>query len=90
MDLNSLVKQESDLISADVDGELVMLSIEKGNYYGLAGIGSRIWQLVETPIRVSTLCDKLLEEYGVEKSVCEADVLEFLGALVEQGLIEVV
>ena len=89
MDMNSLVKQGSDLIGADVGGELVMLSIEKGNYYGLAGIGSSIWQLIETPIKVSALCDKLVEEYDVEKSVCEADALEFLGELSAQGLIEV-
>ena len=89
MDLNSLVKQSNDPISADVDGELVMMSIEKGNYYGLAGIGSRIWQLIESPTRVSALCDKLAEEYDVEKSVYEADALEFLGELAEQGLIEV-
>lgn len=89
MDLNSLVKQSNDPISAEVDGELVMMSIEKGNYYGLAGIGSRIWQLIASPIKVSALCDKLVEEYDAEKSVCEADALEFLGELAEQGLIEV-
>ncbi|MGE5493520.1 MAG: lasso peptide biosynthesis PqqD family chaperone [Actinomycetota bacterium] len=89
MDLNNVVKQSSDPISADVDGELVMMSIERGNYYGLSGIGSRIWQLIETPVTVSALCDKLLQEYDVERSVCEVDVLEFLGKLAEQELIEV-
>lgn len=89
MDLNNVVEQSSDPISADVDGELVMMSIERGNYYGLSGIGSRIWQLIETPVTVSALCDKLLEEYDVERSVCEVDVLEFLGKLAEQELIKV-
>ncbi|HZW26296.1 MAG TPA: lasso peptide biosynthesis PqqD family chaperone [Gallionella sp.] len=88
MDLNSVVKQSSDPISAEIDGELVMMSIEKGNYYGLTGIGNRIWQLLETPIKVSALCDKLVEEYDVEKAVCEADTLEFLRELSGQGLIE--
>lgn len=89
MDLNNVVEQSSDPISADVDGELVMMSIERGNYYGLSGIGSRIWQLIETPVTVSALCDKLLEEYDVERSVCEVDVLEFLGKLADQELIKV-
>lgn len=89
MDLNCVVKQADDPISADVDGELVMMSIEKGCYFGLEGIGSRIWHLIELPIRVSDLCEKLLSEYDVDKAVCEADVIEFLGELAEQNLIDV-
>lgn len=87
--LNSLVRQGGDFISANMDGELVMMSIEKGNYYGLEGIGGRIWQLIEMPTKVSALCDTLQEEFDVGKSDCEADTLEFLNELAEQGLIEV-
>lgn len=89
VDLNSLVRQGGDLICANLDGELVMMSIEKGNYYGLEGIGRRIWQLIEMPTKVSALCGALQEEFDVEKSDCEADTLEFLNELAEQGLIEV-
>lgn len=88
MNLNSMVKQGDDPLSAEVDGELIMMSIEQGNYYGLGETGSRIWKLMETPIRVSDLCATLCQEYDVAPSVCEADTLDFLEKLAEQGLIE--
>ena len=33
-----------------MDGEKVMLSIEKGKYYNLGLLGGVIWELIESPI----------------------------------------
>jgi len=87
--LQNTVAQSSDPICAEVDGEVVMMSIAKGNYYGLDAVGGRIWQLLAAPVTVASVCETLLAEFAVERATCEADVLRFLEDLQVQGLIEV-
>jgi hypothetical protein len=55
----TLITRSTDIIATDLDGELVLMSIEKGNYYGIKGTALRIWELAETPCRVGPLCHPL-------------------------------
>ncbi|MCJ2187067.1 lasso peptide biosynthesis PqqD family chaperone [Novosphingobium beihaiensis] len=87
--MSSIVRQSKGLVSADIDGEVVMMSVEQGIYYRLDEVGSRIWGLIEQPMEVSVLCDRLLEEYEVERADCESGVLKFLDELLEQEGVDV-
>lgn len=64
-----------------------MMSIERGNYYGLGEVGSRIWELLATPIKLDQLCDQLLAEYQVEPKRCQTEVIAFLNQLQDEGLV---
>ncbi len=86
----TVLKRSDDLLSNELDGETVMMSIESGKYYGLEEIATRIWQLLETPQAVSQLCDALVAEFDVTREQCEADVLPFLADLAKEGVAEVV
>ena len=48
--LHSTIVQTHGNIVSDMDGEKVMLSIEKGKYYNLGLLGGVIWELIESPI----------------------------------------
>src|SRR4051812_375061 len=85
----TLVVRNKGFVDAEIDNEVVALSIEKGICYGLNGVGSRIWKLVATPIRISDICASLLNEYRVEPDVCERQVVELLDKLRAEGLIAV-
>ena len=78
-----------DLLSTTIDGQVVVTSIEKGNYIGLEGTGNRIWTLLADPVRIGCLCDQLLDEFDVSPAQCEEDVLAFLEKLRENGLVEI-
>jgi len=78
-----------DQVSSDLAGETILLSMQSAMYYGLDQVGSRIWELVREPIRVSDLRDAIELEYDVDPQQCEADVLAFLRELAFKGLIEV-
>jgi hypothetical protein len=86
---SSIVVAAKDQVSSDLAGETVLLSMQSAMYYGLDQVGSRIWELVREPIRVSDLRDAITREYDVEPERCEADVLGFLRELAVKGLIEV-
>jgi hypothetical protein len=72
---------------ASAGEELVMMSIEAGNYYGLDPTGRRIWEMIGEPQTVSEICARLVAEYDVPPDVCESEVLAFLSELAEQKII---
>jgi len=84
------VARRDGFIEAEIDGEVVALSIERGTCYALNSVGSRIWELLGGPLRVGDLCAKLLTEYKVAPDVCEREVLELLEELRTEGLIAAV
>jgi len=86
---DSIVVATKDQVSSDLAGETVLLSMRSAIYYGLDEVASRIWELVREPTRVSEVRDAITREYDVDPERCEADVLAFLRALADKGLIEV-
>ena len=86
---NIIVAQTKELVSSDLDGETVLLSIESGKYYNMDPIGSRIWELIKDPMSVSQLIDILLDEFNVDRKQCEQEVLTFLNRLTGDNLIQV-
>ncbi len=85
----SVVSQIEEIVASDIDDEKVMMSVEKGQYYGLDPIGSRVWELIEKPVKVSELIDALLPKYDVDRETCERDVLAFLEELHKDGILQV-
>ncbi|UTR10554.1 lasso peptide biosynthesis PqqD family chaperone [Evansella sp. LMS18] len=86
MSLNTVISQRPGNIVSDMDGEKVMLSINKGKYYNLGEIGGRIWELIEQPAALEYVVNAMLEEYDVERGQCEEQVLHFLELLVNEEL----
>lgn len=78
------------LLSSEIDGELIMLDLEAGQYYGMDGVGARIWQLLAQPCRVSEICRQLEEEYAVAPDTCLQEVLLFARELHDANLIRIV
>ncbi len=87
--LDSVVAQPDGYVAADLDGEIVLMSIEDGTYFGFDKILSQIWEYMETPISVADLVDKLLEKYDVERERCESDVLKVLNDMSGDQLLSV-
>ena len=85
----SIICRKINLVFNKLDDEVVMLSMENNEYYGLNIIGSRIWELIEKPILFTSLIDQLISEFDVEQIVCEKDTREFLNKLDANGLIEI-
>jgi Coenzyme PQQ synthesis protein D (PqqD) len=78
-----------DQVSSDLGGEVAILDLKAGVYYGLDAVGARIWSLIQEPRNVNEIRDILLEEYEVEPERCERDLLVLLQRLADEGIIEV-
>ena len=76
-------------VSSDLGGEVAILDLKGGTYYGLDAVGSRIWSLIQEPRKVEEMRDILVSEYEVEQDRCERDLIALLQGLADEALIEV-
>ncbi|MDZ7817300.1 MAG: lasso peptide biosynthesis PqqD family chaperone [Aliarcobacter sp.] len=89
METLSIIKRNNDLLSSEMDDELVMMNLESNNYYGLNKIGKDIWEILEENQTLESLCNKLIEKYDVSFEECKNDITPFLEKLKESNIIEI-
>jgi hypothetical protein len=82
-----LIKRSSDILASEVDGEIVMMSIEHGKYFGLDDVGSEIWKRLENEISFGKLCDDLAKDYDVDLATITRDVSTFIESLIENEIV---
>jgi hypothetical protein len=84
-----LIERRGDWLSARVGDEIMMMSAEKGNYLGVNEVGARIWELIETPNDIDTVCAALQREFVIESDICRSEVEAFLEQMEKHGAVAV-
>lgn len=75
--------------ACDLDGEMVILNLDSGVYFGLNAVGASVWHLVQTNRTVAEVIDQLASEYRVDRQRCEMEVSTLLQEMARHGLIEI-
>jgi hypothetical protein len=83
---DAIIVRASGLLSAEVDGEMIAMSVERGMCYGLNAVGTRIWALIAEPMSFRELCVQLRQEFEVDEEECRRDVADLLEELRAEGL----
>ena len=89
MNLNQKITFAETVFAQEVDGEMVLLDMESENYFGLDEVGTAIWQAMQEKETLKEVFEVLLDQYEVEEEMLEHDLSDFVGKLVESGLVEV-
>ena len=79
----------TDQISGDLSGEVVVLNLKNGTYYGLQDVGNRVWELLQQPTTLLKVQSAIADEYDVALDVARQDVQELVDSLASEGLVEV-
>ena len=87
--LDSIIQRDPEIIAAEADKDLIMVSIATGSYYGLSDVARAIWDAIERPKKISDLIDDLTTSYQIDSLSCEEQTLSFLEALLNEGLLQV-
>ncbi len=87
-DARARIVRREHLAATEVEGQVVMLDIDRGTYYGLGGAGSRLWTLLAQPRTLDELVQQMCADFAVDETACRADVLAFLKELIGHGLAE--
>jgi hypothetical protein len=87
IDGSTTIVRNDGLLSTEVDGELLAMSVERGSCYGLNGVGTRIWALIEKPRSIDSLCAQLVSEYEVDEAQCRREVIDLIAELRDERLV---
>ena len=89
VNINSVITKNQEIDDTDLDGEKVMMNLDKGQYFMMNEVGSRIWEIISEPVNVKGIIDTLRSEYEVDEETCKDTVVEFLGRLNNADLISI-
>lgn len=85
---DTIVQAVSHQITGDLpDGDIVILNLKDGVYFGLNDVGRRIWCLIQEPLIVSEILKVLLDEYNVDPEECSREVIRLLIELQDHDLL---
>lgn len=76
-----------DVVSQEVEGELVLLDVTGERYWSLDVVGARCWQLLVEHGERDAVLAALLAEFDVEEATLRADVDALIEQLGSAGLI---
>lgn len=76
-------------VSAEVDGQTVIVSPVDRRYFALNATGNRIWELIPSAegVTIDDLVAALTAEFSVDAERCRADVAAQIDRLVDAGLV---
>ena len=89
INLETVINKNLEIDDTDLDGEKVMMNLDKGEYFMMNEVGSRIWEIISEPINVKEIISTLRNEYEVDEETCRDTVIEFLGRLDNADLISI-
>ena len=87
MQLDTKLSVPPQVMSRMVGDETVLLDLASGVYFGLDGVGKRVWESVAEGNSLDQAVAVIVSEYDVDKAQAQADVLKFASNLVERGLL---
>lgn len=88
MNLNDTLSVSEEVVARDVGGEMVLLDLASGQYFGLDKVGGRTWELLsQRSYTIAELCDVVEAEFDAPRERIEEDLRALASQLAEQKLI---
>jgi hypothetical protein len=75
------------IVNETIDGEVVIINFDSGNYYSSDTLGCEIWTLIEQRHSVDDIIQTVKERYSSDKLDLEESVRAFLGELELEQLV---
>jgi hypothetical protein len=67
---------------------MVMLNLERENYYGLDTVGACVMQCAEAGATLEQISERVLEDFEAEREQVQGDVRRIAAELMAAGLLE--
>jgi hypothetical protein len=93
----SIVRVHPDVVWRDIDGEVVVLNVSTGQYFGLDGVGSAVWMMLAPSTAgerapgttIAELRDRVVDEFDVDAEIAARDLVDLMTHLASQQLIAI-
>lgn len=77
-----------DALASEVDGDVVMMSVERGEYFSLTGVAARLWDLLAEATTIGQLTAAIATEYDIPADQCQPDIVAFASDMLAAGLVK--
>jgi len=81
---------DTNLLVSQLAGETVLMNTVTGDYFGINTVGTKIWNLLTTPVTITSLVESLVAGYDISSEQCENEVNIFLKNLESRKLVVIV
>jgi hypothetical protein len=81
-----MFRKDDQIYEAEEDGEIILLNLRTGKFYGLNQIGSVIWKLLFT-METKDICQYIQKTYNVDLAIVQRDLEALLQDLIRNGLV---
>lgn len=78
-----------DVVWQEIDGLVVLITLDGGEYFSFDDVGSRMWKLLLEEKSTRSVLDRLLAGYDVDEATLRMDLAQFLVKLDEFGALRV-
>ena len=89
MNIKSKITLSKNVFAQEIDEETIILDSETQEYFSINEIGKVIWSLIEEKKNLEEIKAEMLDMYEVPEEQIEKDLLNFIQALEQQGLIKI-
>jgi hypothetical protein len=80
------IRRGASVVFQELDGEAVLVHLDRGTCFTLDPIGTRIWQLIGDGAAIPDIIEALRLEFDAASEVVEADVRALLAELLSREL----
>jgi hypothetical protein len=84
--LDSRIVVSDDVVTQELEGEMVLLSLDRAEYFGLNTTGLEIWKGLVAGQGLREIAASLADEFAVEPEQAQSDVLTLAQQLIDAGL----
>lgn len=89
MNIKSKITLSKNVFAQEIDEETIILDSETQEYFSINEIGKVIWSLIEEKKNLEEIKAEMLDMYEVPEEQIEKDLLNFIQALEQKGLIKI-
>jgi hypothetical protein len=86
---HAAIRIRKDVVFRELEGEMVLLNLATGVYFGLDAVGTRIWALIEAHRSSDEIVETLTAEYEVDAATLGEDLARFVQTLRDNELVDV-
>jgi len=85
---DNIVSKNDNFVETEADGEVILMHLDDGSFFSLSSTGKRIWELLEDPQSIASICNQLCSEFDVPEDQCLTETMTLLSQLQERNLID--
>jgi len=75
------------IIARDLQGEIVLLNKENGDYFTLNSIGSEVYNYICDEMETEQIIDLLFDRYDIEYDKLKADILSLIDDMKKKDIL---